>query len=65
MAKNYLHTIGAPFEERDITSDGEAYERVLEKTNQLGVPVIEIENIVIVGFDRNKLDVVLRDKHFM
>lgn len=34
---------------------------MIKKSGQLGVPVIDINGIVTVGFDRNKLDELLTD----
>lgn len=62
MAKSYLDSKSVKFEARDITTDTDAYNEVLEKSDQLGVPVIDIDGTIIVGFDRNKIDLILRDK---
>lgn len=65
MAKSYLDSKSIEYDAKDITSDENAYEEILDKSDQLGVPVIDIDGTIIVGFDRNKLDVVLRDKKLM
>ncbi len=62
MAKQYLGSRKVEFEEKDVTSDADAYNEILEKSDQLGVPVIDIDGSIVVGFDRNKIDVLLRDK---
>jgi glutaredoxin 3 len=65
MAKQYLGSKEIEFETKDITTDSDAYDEILEKSNQLGVPVLDVDGTIIVGFDRNKLDAVLRDKKLM
>jgi glutaredoxin 3 len=61
MAKEYFKSKGVAFKERDITRDAEGQQWVLEKTGQLGVPVIDIAGDVIIGFDRPRIDLALRD----
>lgn len=65
MVKQYLGSKNIDFETKDITSDAAAYDEVLEKSDQLGVPVLDIDGTIIVGFDRNRIDLTLRDKKLM
>ncbi len=65
MAKEYLGSKNIDFDTKDITTDADAYDEILEKSDQLGVPVIDVDGSIVVGFDRSKLDVVLRDKKLM
>ena len=62
MAKEYFKSKNVEFNSKDISQDTEAYEEVLQKSGQLGVPVIDIDGTMIVGFDRPKIDLALRDK---
>lgn len=62
MAKQYFRSRGVAYTEKDITQDAEGQSWVLDKTGQLGVPVIDIDGDVIVGFDRERIDLSLRDK---
>jgi hypothetical protein len=34
----------------------------VEKSGQMGIPVIDIDGQIIIGFDRPKIDTVLKDK---
>lgn len=61
MAKEYLSGKDVEFETKDITQDENAYKEVLDSTGQLGVPVINIKGITIIGFDRPKIDLALRE----
>ena len=62
MAKEYLKSRKVEFHAKDITQDASAYEEVMNKSGQLGVPVIDIEGTIIIGFDRPKIDASLREK---
>lgn len=62
MAKQYFRSRGVAYTEKDITQDTEGQSWVLDNTGQLGVPVIDIDGDVIVGFDRERIDLSLRDK---
>lgn len=60
MAKEYFKSKGVQFQEKDLTQDAAAQHWVLQHTGQLAVPVIDIENEIIVGFDRARIDGALR-----
>ena len=62
MAKEYFKMNDVEVETKDVTQDQDAYKEILDKSGQLGVPVIDIDGTIIVGFDRPKIDAVLRDK---
>lgn len=63
MAKEYFKSRNVAYEEKDITTDEVGLQWVLDKTGMAAVPVIDIDGIVIVGFDRPKIDAALRDKN--
>ncbi len=58
-AKNYFKSLGIPFEDIDVSRDQREAERMVMKTHQYGVPVIELGNQIVIGFDRNKIDRIL------
>lgn len=62
MAKEYFKSKNIEFDTKDVTTDPQAYQEIVDKTNQLGVPVIDIDGIVIIGFDRPRIDAALREK---
>lgn len=41
--------------EVDVTQDEKALNYIVSKTGQMAVPVIEINNQIIVGFDKNQI----------
>lgn len=59
MAKKYLESKNVRYDEIDITSDRDAAAEIVEKSGQRGVPVIDFEGTIIVGFDKNKIDSLL------
>lgn len=62
MAKQYLDGKNVPYVEKDIEADESARNELLEKVhgNFQGVPVIDIDGSVILGFDRPKIDEALQ-----
>jgi glutaredoxin 3 len=58
-AKDYLTEKGFTYEDIDVTKDYEAMVAAVQKSGQKGVPVIDIEGKIIVGFDQEELDAVL------
>lgn len=57
--KEFLKEHHIEFEEVDVTQDTEAQKEMIEKSGQMGVPVVEIDEEVIVGFDREKITKLL------
>jgi glutaredoxin 3 len=60
MAKGYLSSKGLTFKDVNIDEDRQALTYIYEKTGQAGIPVIEIGSEIILGFDREKIDLALR-----
>lgn len=59
MAKDYLNEINVAFEERNVSSDPAARKELMSK-GFMGVPVIYVGDEIIQGFDKNKLDELLK-----
>jgi glutaredoxin-like YruB-family protein len=59
QVKQYLTQRGVQFTEHDLSVDRAAAEEMTRKTGQMGVPVIVIDDQVVVGFDRPRLDQLL------
>lgn len=62
MAKDYLKEKGAAFEDIDVGADSALAEAMVQKSGQMGVPVIEIDDKIIVGFNRAEIDKALNLK---
>ena len=59
MAKKYLETKNVRYEEIDVSKDRDAALEMVRKSGQRGVPVIDFEGSVIVGFDKDRIDSLL------
>ena len=53
--KNFLKEKGFEFDDIDVTFEKEKQDEMIEKSGQMGVPVIDIDNQIIIGFDREKI----------
>jgi glutaredoxin-like YruB-family protein len=54
-AKQYLKESGIKFTEYDVGADPDKAEEMIKKSGQMGVPVIEIDGKIIIGFDKEKI----------
>jgi glutaredoxin-like YruB-family protein len=59
VTKNYLKSKGVEFADLDVSSDKEAALEMIQKSGQRGVPVVEINNEIIIGFDQERIDTLL------
>jgi len=55
-AKDYLTQKGIPFTDYNVAEDREKAKEMIQKSKQMGVPVIVVGDDVIVGFNQAKLD---------
>ena len=62
MAKNYLSENNIPFEDVDVSVSQTAAQDMISRSGQMGVPVIDIDGQIIVGFDRAKIARILNLK---
>lgn len=58
-AKQYLKSKNITFEELNVQTDMTAREEMVSKSRQLGVPVLDIDGTVIIGFDKSAIDSAL------
>jgi glutaredoxin 3 len=61
-AKQFLKEHNIPFEEIDVSMNHQAALEMIQKSGQQGVPVIEIDGKMIVGFDKEALEKALKIK---
>jgi len=59
MVKDYLKGKGVEFNDYNVAEDQAKAQEMVEKSGQMGVPVIEIDNNIIVGFDKPEIDRLL------
>lgn len=55
-AKEFLKEKHVEFEDVDVSADRDRAKEMVEKSGQMGVPVIDVDGKIIVGFDQNKLE---------
>ena len=56
MAKEYFKSKGIEYEEHDVMADVAKREEMVKKSGQLGVPVIDIDGKIVMGFDKPKIN---------
>lgn len=57
--KEFLEENGIEFEEVDIENDSAAAVELVVKSGQESVPVIEVDDEIVIGFDKEKLKKLL------
>jgi glutaredoxin-like YruB-family protein len=57
--KSYLRQNDVPFREINVQRDPDAARRMVERSGQQGVPQLDIDGRVIVGFDKPRIDSLL------
>lgn len=61
MAKEFFRDNGIEFEEVDVANNREAAMEMIDKSGQMGVPVIEIDGKIIIGFNVNEINKALKN----
>lgn len=59
MVKDYLKENNVSFNEKNVANDREAAMEMIKKSGQQGVPVIDIDGEIVVGFDQESIDQIL------
>ena len=54
-AKQFLKDNNIAFENIDVSENQEKAQEMIKKSGQMGVPVLEIDGQIIVGFDKEKI----------
>lgn len=60
MVNDYLVKNKIDFTKYDVSSDKKALDEMIKLTGQMGVPVITVDKEVIIGFDKARLDQLLK-----
>ena len=60
--KEFLKKNKIAFSEKDVAEDMDAAKEAVEKSGQRGVPIIDIDGEIVVGFDEAKLKKLLTIK---
>lgn len=59
MAKKFFTDNKISFEEYDVASDAQKRDEMIQKTGQMGVPAIDIDGQITIGFDQPRLKQLL------
>lgn len=61
-AKGYFDKLGIKYEERNVEENPTYMHEAVEKSGQMGIPVIDIDGQIIVGFDKPRIDAAILKK---
>lgn len=59
--KSYLEDEGVDYEDIDVSENPEKQQEMVDKSDQMGVPVVDIDGEIIVGFEPDKIDAALEN----
>jgi glutaredoxin 3 len=59
-AKAYFKENNIKFTDVDVSADEAAQKEMVDKSGQMGVPVIDIDGKILVGFDQAKIEEALK-----
>ena len=59
-AKDYLTKLDVPFEEKNVEHSMQYATEAVQKSGQMGIPVMDIDGEIIIGFDRPRIDAALK-----
>ncbi len=56
MAKKYLDSKNIQYQDVDVSKDRSAASEMVNKSGQRGVPVLDIDGNIVIGFDKDRID---------
>ena len=59
-AKEFFKDNNIKYDEVDVTTNEKGRDEMIEKSGQMGVPVIDVNGTIIIGFDVEKLKSALK-----
>jgi glutaredoxin 3 len=59
MAKQFLTENNIQFEDVDVAANQNMMQEMIAKSDQMGVPVLDIDGQIVVGFDKKKIKELL------
>ena len=60
--KEYFKNHNIDFKEIDVSKDEKELKEMVRISNQMGVPVVDIDGEIVIGFDKVKIDKLLKIK---
>lgn len=61
-AMDYFDKLGVKYEYRNIDNNPAWGKEAVDKSKQFGIPVLDIDGEIIIGFDKPKIDAALAQK---
>ncbi len=58
--KEYLAKNDFKFEDIDVSKDEKELQKMIKNSGQMEVPILDIEGEIVVGFDKEKIDKLLK-----
>ena len=55
MVKQFLKESNIAFEDIDVSVNQQAAQEMVDKTGQMGIPVVDIDGEIVIGFDQDKI----------
>jgi glutaredoxin 3 len=62
MAKNYFTKMGVQYEDINVGMDRVAAQEMVKKSGQMGVPVVDIDGQIVVGFQPEVFERLINSK---
>jgi len=62
LTKEFLKENNIEFEDIDVSKDENALMEMINKSGQMGVPVIDIDGEIIIGFNRAEIERIIKEK---
>ena len=59
-AKAFFQQHNVTYSEKDVSQDSAAVDEMVQKSGQMGVPVIDIDGAIVIGFDEAALREALK-----
>ena len=56
----YLSSHNVEFVNIDVSKDEKELQKMIKDSGQMGVPVVDIDGEIIIGFDKQKIDKLLK-----
>ena len=60
MAKDYFQKNSVEYTELNVVNDDDARDEMIRKSGQMGVPVIDINGTIVIGFNKPEVEKALK-----
>jgi glutaredoxin 3 len=62
MAKSFLEEHAVTFDNVDVSIDAAGRDEMMKRSGQMGVPVIDVDGEIVIGFDKERLESLVKNK---